>query len=511
MIADTWSVFLNSGEHYATVLFIGVVCAYLGLFCVLRGIVFLGVALAQLAAAGVAGAFVVADLLPPGAAETARRTGASLSGVALAVLGSLGLASRPHGARVPADARVGLVYAGSAALAVLLVWRSSRGLAELRNLLAGDVVVARHEDLVPLWIGLLAVCAVHAVFWRRFLLVSQDPEFAQSLGLPVRRLQWLLLATLAVAIALSLRAGGLLLVFGFLVLPPVCGLCVGERVRGVFGYTFASAVSGGFLGYLAASYADLPVAASVGTALLLLAGASRFARRWAGGRRLMRGALTCGAVCGLVAMPAALCWDHEPHPPHLAGDHPTPEEEAAHDHPPRVLHGDSSAPAEGPTPLPELLEAIEAAPDATRRAEAVAALAAHPADLALRLPGLLGAVLDDQLAVADAAAGAVLEACGTPRGLTLLRQATVAEDPLLRLAAAACLVRGGHPDAVDALIALVDSEDLPVLYGIWAADELARLPGAPAASDAREWRVWWATARTQLRWDPEAGAYVGSE
>ena len=78
MIADAWSVFLNSGEHYATVLFIGVVCAYLGLFCVLRGIVFLGVALAQLAAAGVAGAFVVADALPPALGESVRSTGASL-------------------------------------------------------------------------------------------------------------------------------------------------------------------------------------------------------------------------------------------------------------------------------------------------------------------------------------------------------------------------------------------------------------------------------------------------
>ncbi|MCA8923095.1 MAG: metal ABC transporter permease [Planctomycetes bacterium] len=513
MIADAWSVFLNSGEHYATVLFIGVVCAYLGLFCVLRGIVFLGVALAQLAAAGVAGAFVVADALPPALGESVRSTGASLSGVGLAALGSFGLAAKPHGSRIPADARVGLVYAGSAALAVLLVWRSSRGLAELRNLLAGDVVVARHEDLIPLWIGLSAVVVVHALFWRPFLQVSQDPEFAQALGLPVRRLQWLLLGSLAVAIALSLRAGGLLLVFGFLVLPPVCGLCLGQRVRGVLGYTLAAACSGGLLGYLAASAADLPVAASVGTALLVLAGAAQLGKAHPLALGALRAGFALGAVCALFAMPLVLCWDHEPHPPHLRGDHPTPEEEATHDHAPRDLgHADPAGPeGEARPSLEVLLRALSEAPDPARRVAAVEALAAHAAPLEARLPGLLGASLDDDPAVASSATAALLRVGASPEGAAQLRRATVADEALTRLAASRALVRGGHAEAVDGLLALLDSEDLPLLYGDAVGAELRRLPRAPAeAASPRDWRVWWAEARGAIRWDAASGSFVYS-
>src|SRR5688500_4669302 len=156
---------------YAATVGLGLVCAYLGLFTVLRRIVFTGVALAQLAAAGVAGAFFVADAswLPSWITSFAGRFGATVGSLGLALGGALALHARPAQKRVTPDAFVGLAYAASFAVALLLVWRSPHGLAELQNILAGEVLLSRRGELWSLWLGLALVTAVHVALRRPFL------------------------------------------------------------------------------------------------------------------------------------------------------------------------------------------------------------------------------------------------------------------------------------------------------------------------------------------------------
>ena len=105
-----WSTFLVVREAYAATLGIAGVCAYLGLFCVLRRIVFTGVALAQLAAAGVAGSFFVGQYGPPALSALAKAWGSTLGSLGMAVVGALGLEVQSQRGRVTSDAvvRVGL-------------------------------------------------------------------------------------------------------------------------------------------------------------------------------------------------------------------------------------------------------------------------------------------------------------------------------------------------------------------------------------------------------------------
>ena len=106
---------------------------------------------------------------------------------------------------------------------------------------------------------------------------------------------------------------------------------------------------------------------------------------------------------------------------------------------------------------------------------------------------------------------ALLRVGASPEGAAQLRRATVADEALTRLAASRALVRGGHAEAVDGLLALLDSEDLPLLYGDAVGAELRRLPRAPAeAASPRDWREWWAEARGAIRWDAASGSFVYS-
>ena len=115
-----WDTFTLFSSSYAATLSMGLVCAYLGVFCVLRRIVFTGVALAQLAAGGVAISFFVADLGLGPISRFAANYGATWGSLGASLAGLLGLQSRRRGVRITEDALVGLAYSAAG------VCRSSR-------------------------------------------------------------------------------------------------------------------------------------------------------------------------------------------------------------------------------------------------------------------------------------------------------------------------------------------------------------------------------------------------
>ncbi|MEM7261693.1 MAG: iron chelate uptake ABC transporter family permease subunit [Planctomycetota bacterium] len=269
---DALSTLQGFGWNYLATLLMAAVVSYLGLFTVLRRIVFTGVALAQVAAAGVGGAFFIADHSATSAtlSRFAASYGATLGSFLLTLLAALGVRVRSGRGRVGGDAVVGFLYVLSAAMAVLLVWRSSRGLAELREILAGEVLLTSAGELLLLCGALLTVAAIHLKLRKRFLIVSYDPEFAKTIGLNVARTDLLFLATFATAVAFSLRAGGLLLVFAYLVIPGMVGLTIGRRLRESTFLCLAAALSGSIGGYLFAITENLPVSHSISALLGVL-------------------------------------------------------------------------------------------------------------------------------------------------------------------------------------------------------------------------------------------------
>lgn len=495
---------------YAATLAIGVVCAYLGLFTVLRRIVFTGVALAQLAAAGVAGAFFVADAswLPAWLTGAATRHGATVGSLGLALLGALGLHARPAQKRVTPDALVGLAYAASSAIAVLLVWRSPHGLAELHNILAGEVLLTREGELVSLWVGLLAVALVQLRWRREFLLVSYDPEFARALRLPEARLQLLLLGSLAVAVAVSLKAGGLLLVFSFLVLPPMTGLLLGRGLPEATWLALGVAAGASLVGFLAAIGLDLPVAPTVATTQALLFGAAWLARLRPQAATAARVLVLVLAVAALATLPLVLLHGPAPRPVEPAPEPPSavvaPEDDHEHTGG-EDLHAVLRALASGDTP-----EAREAAAERVGREGDASTLDA-----------LVAALEDEDAHVRDVAGGAI-EALVTRRPDARARLDALVADaahPERRMLAAAALWRLGDVRAVELHVQALGDDGVPLMLKDRALHRLEELSGGktfgydpfadPAANGTAlaTWQQWWAVSRDKVKWDPTAKTF----
>ncbi len=511
-LADTgelWATFLNVRQAYLATLLIALVCGYLGLFTILRRIVFTGVALAQLAAAGVAAALFAEQFAP--LARFAKAYGAPCGSLA----GALALEARRDQRRIPSGALVGGLYVLASALAILLVWRSPHGLAELRNLVAGEVLLSRQQDLLSLWIGLPLIAALHLRLRQPFLLVSADPIFARSLGLPERRYQLLFVTSLAAAIALALKAGGLLLVFAFLVLPGLSALRLGRDVDEASWLAPCVALGGAGLGFGLAVLADLPVAPSVSLALVTLWGAawlSSLRPTLAQAGRFGAGALAVAACLlagwSFLAAPAAPA--PSPAPAHLDDVHGH-----EHDHEHEALAEAAGQSGASAAELSRWLELLEEGESPQVRREA----AHHLEDLghAGALDGLLVALNDEAAEVRDAAGRAV--ACLAAERATRERLASLArgEDPELRVLAALGQLSSGEREGIGTLVASLGDETAPLYLRQRALDALRAvnrgrslgldLDAEDPSAGLNAWKAWWLRSRTKLHWEPSTGRF----
>lgn len=241
-------------------LIVGVVCPVLGTYVVLRGMAFLGDALAHIMLPGVVIAFLLG--WPLG-------VGALVAGVAAALL----IAAISRRADLKEDAAIGVVFAGAFALGIALLSLQRSYAVDLAHLLFGNLLGIAAIDL---WLGgalALAVLLTVFGFYKEFLVLSFDPVLATTLRLPVAFLQLLLLVLVAVVIVVSIQAVGVALVLAMLVTPASAAYLLTRRLLrmmlagAVIGA--GSAVAGLYLSY----YADVasgPAIVLVETALFLL-------------------------------------------------------------------------------------------------------------------------------------------------------------------------------------------------------------------------------------------------
>src|SRR5262245_20015747 len=204
-------------------LFVAVVCSLLGIYLVLRRLVLLGVALPQAGAAGIAAAFwLTGHAHEPGAAHES-----ALIGSLVATFGGLGLLLfGQRGGRSPAEWGVGALFAIASAATVLFVALNPSGDLEVTNLLRGELLTISDADLYVIAAASLVALALFFLFAREILLASFDAEFARTIGRNPKRADALLFVLLGGAISLGVMEAGPLVVFGFLVLPPLAALRV---------------------------------------------------------------------------------------------------------------------------------------------------------------------------------------------------------------------------------------------------------------------------------------------
>ncbi len=198
---------------------------YLGLHVLARGVIFVDLALAQVAALGVTVAFLAGHPIQSGAAYWYALAFA-VGGAALFSL------TRVRRARVPQEAIIGIVYAVSAALTVLVVDRAPQGAEHIKQLLVGGILTVTPGEVVRLAVLYAVIGAGHGLMRRPLLDISFDPEGAVARGRAVPWWDFAFYVTFGVVVTSSVRMAGVLLVFSYLIVPATVGALLTNSVGG---------------------------------------------------------------------------------------------------------------------------------------------------------------------------------------------------------------------------------------------------------------------------------------
>jgi ABC-type Mn2+/Zn2+ transport system permease subunit len=235
-------------------LVIAFACSAISVYVVLRRIVFVGAALAELSTAGIALALWLGGM--------GWTLGVITNPLVLSLIVTLAGASffgLSGGGRgfVPPDATIGTTYAIAAAVGILLIAKSTTGEAHDIFLHGNILGITRRDTWVLLGVA-APVMVMHLVFYKEFLFVSFDRETARTLGYRVGLWNLLLYLTLGVVIAVAMQFAGVMLVFNFLVLPAVTGLLMSGSMRGTFIWAIGSALVAAVVGFSLSIPFDLP-------------------------------------------------------------------------------------------------------------------------------------------------------------------------------------------------------------------------------------------------------------
>ncbi len=229
---------------------------YLGLHVVQRGIIFIDIAMAQMASLGIC----VAVLLHLDLEST--KTFAIALGFTLAGAAIFSITGK-RASQVPQEAVIGISYVVAAAAAILLLSRAAEGDEQIKNMLVGNILLVSPHDVWKCFALFLAVGILHAILRKSFLLVSFDRDVAYEKGLRVRWWDFFFYAAFGLVVTSFVRIAGVLLVFSYLIVPAVCGINLADTLgkRLLIGWVIA--LIGGIGGLFFSYWVDLPSGAAI--------------------------------------------------------------------------------------------------------------------------------------------------------------------------------------------------------------------------------------------------------
>lgn len=251
----------------ACVVLVGVL-GYLGLHVLLRKVIFVDLALAQIAALGAVVAFALGH--EPGTLES------TLFSLGAAILGAAIFAgSRMRRERVPQEAIIGITYVVASAATILVADRAPEGAEHIKELLAGAIIWVTWPTVGKV----LAVCGLvgvaHYLLRRRFAMISERPAEAFAAGVHVRWWDFVFYVTFGVVITVSVEIAGVLMVFAYLVAPAIIALAAADRWATRIALAWLVGLLASALGLLASYRWDLPsgpaIVCALGVLLILYA------------------------------------------------------------------------------------------------------------------------------------------------------------------------------------------------------------------------------------------------
>jgi ABC-type Mn2+/Zn2+ transport system permease subunit len=241
--------------------FAAVVCALVGSFVVLKGLAFMGDAVAHSSLAGMSVAYFLGGNIFWGA-------------LGWAIPASLLITFISRRANLRLDASIGIIFASGFALGIILMSRVTGYAADLFGLLFGNVLGISWAEVALIGGIAAAVSLVIAAFYKELLFTSYDATMSAASGIPVRFMQYLLPVLVGVTTVTSLKAVGIVLVLALLVTPSATAMLLARRMPSIMAYSVAVGLIATVLGLYLSFYADLPSGPSivlVATGLFLLA------------------------------------------------------------------------------------------------------------------------------------------------------------------------------------------------------------------------------------------------
>lgn len=245
------------------------ILGYFGLHVLRRKVIFVDLALAQIAAMGAVVALIL-GYEPGSAASFGFSLGATVLGAAVFSW------TRTRRETVPQEAVIGITYVVASAATILIADRAPEGAEHIKELLAGAILWINWPTVVKDLLVCAAVGVFHYVFRRTFIRITEDPEGAFQAGLRVRGWDFLFYASFGLVITLSVEIAGVLMVFAFLVAPAIIALAVAASWTRRIAVAWAVGFLASSLGLLASYRWDLPsgpaVVCMLGLFLVVLAG-----------------------------------------------------------------------------------------------------------------------------------------------------------------------------------------------------------------------------------------------
>lgn len=229
---------------------VSIACAIAGTFVILRGLAFIGDALAHGVLPGIAVAILVGF---PG------MIGAAVGAVFM--IGGITLITQRS--RLSSDTAIGLLFIGMLSLGVVIVSRSNSFSGDLTRILFGEILGIGTPSILIQLIATVIIAATAIICARPFLLLSFDPEQAEVAGFSVRLYHNVMLFMIATTVVVSFQTVGTLLVFGLLIAPAGAGALLARRIDAMIAWAILFGVLSMYLGLLISYHFNLAAGASI--------------------------------------------------------------------------------------------------------------------------------------------------------------------------------------------------------------------------------------------------------
>ncbi len=267
---DTSMISFLAPAFFASLILTGI-HAYLGVHVVERGVIFVDLSLAQIAALGA----TIAIFLPAANGDPHAPIVYWIS-LAFTFIGAFVFSTvRSQRARIPKEAIIGICYAVASAAAILAMSKATSESEHLKDMLVGNILAVSWREVAETAMLYGAVGIFHWVFRRRFLEISMDPHRAEAEGVSIRFWDFLFYASFGFVVTSSVAIAGVLLVFCYLIVPSVAAMLYAKTVgrRLAIGWSMGTIVSA--LGVYLSLKLDLPTGATIvctfGLVLILMA------------------------------------------------------------------------------------------------------------------------------------------------------------------------------------------------------------------------------------------------